>query len=134
MTLADLGAVLTIEVQAYGHPWTHGNFVDSLAAGHLAEVLEGEEGRIAGYFIAMDGVDELHLLNLDRAGRPGRGHSSALLETVLAHARARPGAGVARSARQQLARARRSTRGVVSTRWACAAATTPACAGAKTRC
>lgn len=107
MTLADLGAVLTIEVQAYSHPWTHGNFVDSLAAGHLAEVLEGEEGRVTGYFIAMEGVDELHLLNLTIApAGQGRGHGSALLETVLAHARSRGLAQVWLEVRASNSRAR----------------------------
>lgn len=107
MTLADLGAVLAIEVQAYSHPWTHGNFVDSLAAGHLAEVLEGDAGRIAGYFVAMEGVDELHLLNLTIApARQGRGHGSALLETVLAHARSRRLAQVLLEVRASNTRAR----------------------------
>jgi len=90
MTLADLGGVLALEVQAYSHPWTQGNFVDSLAAGHLAEVLEAEDGRLAGYFIAMPGVEELHLLNLTVVpALQGQGLGSALLEAVLAHARTR---------------------------------------------
>ena len=88
MALGDLRAVMALEVQAYSHPWSHGNFVDSLAAGHLAEVLQGEE--LIGYFVAMPGVEELHLLNLTVApGWQRRGHGLALLDTVLAHAGAR---------------------------------------------
>lgn len=88
MTVADLGAVMAIEVQAYSHPWSQGNFVDSLAAGHLAEVLVG--AGLVGYFVAMEGVEELHLLNVTVApAAQGRGHGSALLEEVLAQARAR---------------------------------------------
>jgi len=88
MTVADLGAVMALEVQAYSHPWSQGNFVDSLAAGHLAEVLVG--AGLIGYFVAMEGVEELHLLNVTVApAAQGRGHGSALLEAVMAHARAR---------------------------------------------
>jgi ribosomal-protein-alanine N-acetyltransferase len=88
MRVADLGAVMALEVQAYSHPWSQGNFVDSLAAGHLAEVLVGAS--LIGYFVAMEGVEELHLLNVTVApAAQGRGHGSALLDAVLAHARSR---------------------------------------------
>jgi ribosomal-protein-alanine N-acetyltransferase len=87
MTVADITPVMRLEAQAYSHPWTHGNFVDSLAAGHLAEVLESDA--VIGYFVAMVGVDELHLLNLTVAPAwQGHGHGSALLEAVLVQARA----------------------------------------------
>src|SRR6185436_5885973 len=62
MTVAELGAVVLIEAAAYDFPWTRGNFIDSLAAGYLARVLFGERRRAAGYFVAMHGVDEMHLL------------------------------------------------------------------------
>jgi len=88
MALGDLPAVMAVEAQAYSHPWSQGNFIDSLAAGHLAEVLT-DDG-LVGYFVAMEGVDELHLLNLTVAPtRQGHGHGSALLAAVLAHAHAR---------------------------------------------
>jgi [ribosomal protein S18]-alanine N-acetyltransferase len=66
MTPADLGAVLAIETVAYEFPWTRGNFVDSLAAGYRARLLHasGDRSAPAGYYLAMEGVDELHLLNL----------------------------------------------------------------------
>lgn len=64
MTTLDLDAVMAIEVQAYSFPWSRGNFVDSLAAGYRAEVLAGRSSGIVGYFVAMPGVDEMHLLNL----------------------------------------------------------------------
>lgn len=88
MTVSDVGGVMAIEVQAYSHPWSQGNFIDSLAAGHLAEVLVGEA--LAGYFVAMVGFEELHLLNLTVApALQGQGHGTALLEAVLAQAWAR---------------------------------------------
>ena len=34
MTVADLDSVLAIESVSHIHPWTKGNFSDSLAAGH----------------------------------------------------------------------------------------------------
>ena len=38
MTPAVLDEVLAVERAAYPHPWTRGNFVDSLAAGYEAEL------------------------------------------------------------------------------------------------
>ena len=64
MHAAHLDAVMAIEVGAYAFPWSRGNFVDSLAAGYDARVLYGEHGEIVGYFVAMAGVDEMHLLNI----------------------------------------------------------------------
>jgi [ribosomal protein S18]-alanine N-acetyltransferase len=64
MHLAHLPAVLAIEQAVYPFPWTHGNFVDSLAAGHGAQVLRAADGTLAGYSVAMTGVQEMHLLNL----------------------------------------------------------------------
>lgn len=88
MVAADVPAVQAIEARAYGFPWTRGNFIDSLAAGYLAEVLRGEAG-IVGYFIAMVGVDELHLLNVTVApDHQGQGLGRDLLDAVQAHGRA----------------------------------------------
>jgi ribosomal-protein-alanine N-acetyltransferase len=82
MTVRDLDAVVSVEVQAYSFPWSRGNFIDSLAAGYLAEVLLSTEG-LVGYFVAMPGVDELHLLNLTVAPDWQRqGHGRALLGAV----------------------------------------------------
>ena len=90
MTLQDLDAVLAIEARSYGWPWSRGNFIDTLAAGHLAEVLEDRDAGVLGYFVAMTGVDELHLLNVTVAPEwRGRGHGSALLDAVVAHGRDR---------------------------------------------
>lgn len=63
MQLDGLDAVLAVEQAAYGHPWTRGNFVDSLAAGYQAQMLWGGD-QLLGYFVAMKGVDEVHLLNI----------------------------------------------------------------------
>jgi ribosomal-protein-alanine N-acetyltransferase len=60
---ARLEQVLQIEQRAYPHPWTRGNFLDTLRSGYHARVLlAGEE--LLGYYVAMQGVDEVHLLNI----------------------------------------------------------------------
>jgi ribosomal-protein-alanine N-acetyltransferase len=90
MTVGDLDAIMAVEVLAYSHPWTRGNFIDSLAAGYLAEVLEAREAGLVGYFVAMPGVDELHLLNITIAPAwQNHGLGGALLDTVQDHGRVR---------------------------------------------
>jgi ribosomal-protein-alanine N-acetyltransferase len=69
MTVAHLDAVCAVEHGAYSHPWTRANFIDSLAVGYHCQMLVGPaagagEDTVIGYFIAMKGVDEVHLLNL----------------------------------------------------------------------
>ena len=87
MRSADLAAVVNVETRAYSHPWSRGNFIDSLAAGYIAEMLDSHDAGVVGYFVAMPGVDELHLLNITVAPDwQGRGHGSALLDVVQAHA------------------------------------------------
>ena len=63
MQIGHLDALLPVEKFVYSHPWTHNNFLDSLKAGYQAQLLmAGDE--LLGYFIAMKGVDEVHLLNI----------------------------------------------------------------------
>ena len=86
MQLADLDQVLQIERSAYGLPWTRGNFVDSLAAGYLAEALTLEPARLIGYYIALAGVGEMHLLNLTVApAQQRRRRARALLDALQQH-------------------------------------------------
>lgn len=90
MGVADLDRVMAVEVQAYGHPWSRGNFTDSLAAGHVAELLVDARDELVGYFVALPGVDELHLLNLTVApAHQRRGHARTLLDALEACARTR---------------------------------------------
>lgn len=91
MTVADLDRVMGVEAQAYGHPWSRGNFTDSLAAGYLAEVLGAPDGQaLLGYFVAMPGVEELHLLNLTVAPAHQRqGWGRWMLRALAGRARAR---------------------------------------------
>jgi [ribosomal protein S18]-alanine N-acetyltransferase len=82
---ADLDRVTALEARCHESPWSRGQFADSLAAGHLAWVLE--DGRtLLGYLVAMLGVDEMHLLDITvDPARRGEGHARRLL-TELADA------------------------------------------------
>ena len=61
MSLGDMDAVCEIEKTAYSHPWSRGNFEDSLRSGYWAQVLVGEDQSLWGYVVAMPGVQETHL-------------------------------------------------------------------------
>ena len=70
MTHAALTQVASVEQSAYKYPWTRGNFSDSLNSGYQAQMLLGGQAKaespaeLLGYFVAMKGVDETHLLNI----------------------------------------------------------------------
>ncbi len=86
LLLRDLDAVLAIELAAYRFPWSRGNFIDSLSAGYLAEMVVDGQGAPLAYCVAMPGVDEMHLLNLTVAPPSQRqGHAGMLLDSLEAH-------------------------------------------------
>lgn len=91
MTPAWLDAVVGVEKQAYQHPWTRGNFTDSLNSGYQARLLTGGSGvdaALIGYFVAMKGVDEVHLLNITVAPEHQRqGWGRVLLDALAIWAR-----------------------------------------------
>ena len=67
MTPAWLPSVLRVEQSAYPQPWSQGNFTDSIKAGYQAQLLTAgapHSVELLGYFVAMMGVDEVHLLNI----------------------------------------------------------------------
>ena len=75
MTVVDLDEVLLIESISHLHPWTKGNFSDSLAAGHWAycvrpQAIDSVEDSFLNskilwaYCVLFPAVDELHLLNI----------------------------------------------------------------------
>lgn len=127
MTPGRLAAVLSVEQSAYSHPWSRGNFIDTLAAGHLAlclvaaphseaapddpataaitspmplppELLEaapllpaaGGDEVLLGYFVAMPGFEEVHLLNITVAPPFQRqGWAAVMLDALVLWSRAR---------------------------------------------
>lgn len=62
----DLERVLAIESVVHSHPWTRGNFADSIAAGYECWMAECD-GRCIGYLVLIVAADEAHLLNLSVA-------------------------------------------------------------------
>lgn len=66
MTHAALPQVAQVEQSAYLYPWTRGNFSDSLNSGYEMQMLMAGQSpaELLGYFVAMKGVDEVHLLNI----------------------------------------------------------------------
>jgi ribosomal-protein-alanine N-acetyltransferase len=82
VTEARLDEIVEIERTAYEHPWTRGNFSDSLRSGYEAQLL-GVKGVVLGYFIAMKGVDEVHLLNITvTPQRQGEGWGGVMLDAL----------------------------------------------------
>ena len=63
LSLARLDEVLAIEALAHPHPWSRRHFTDALASGYRIDILLGGD-QVLGYFVAMRGVEEAHLLNL----------------------------------------------------------------------
>jgi ribosomal-protein-alanine N-acetyltransferase len=59
-----LDRVLQIENAVYPHPWSRANFEDSIKTGYQMQVLTTTNSDILGYFIAMKGFEEVHLLNI----------------------------------------------------------------------
>lgn len=82
-----LDTVMSVEQRAYAHPWTRGNFTDTLFSGYQAQVLLAGDV-VLGYFVAMKGVDEVHLLNITVAPEHQRqGWAQVMLEALAVWAR-----------------------------------------------
>ena len=82
MSESRIDEVVAIEQAAYDHPWTRGNFLDSLRSGYEAQILRAN-GTVLGYFVAMKGVDEVHLLNITVAPpRQGEGWGGIMLDAL----------------------------------------------------
>ncbi len=85
----QLDALMAVEQRAYSHPWSRGNFTDSLASGYQIELLLGGD-QLIGYFVAMPGVEEAHLLNITVAPEfQQQGWSVVLLDALALWARGR---------------------------------------------
>ncbi len=83
MQMGDLDMIMQIEPAIYSHPWTRGNFSDSLNSGYSAWVME-EKSEMTGYALMMMVMDEAHLLNLSIAKhRQKQGLGRYLLEHMM---------------------------------------------------
>ncbi len=77
-----LDQVLLVEQRAYDHPWSRTNFLDVLHSGYHAQILMAND-TVLGYFVAMKGVDEVHLLNITVAPEhQGQGLAHTLLDAL----------------------------------------------------
>lgn len=88
LTPDTLDRLMQVEQQAYSHPWTRGNFLDALASGYETRLLwQGDA--LLGYFVAMPGVEETHLLNITVAPAHQRqGWAKRLLDALVDWSRA----------------------------------------------
>lgn len=59
-----LADVMQAEREAYQWPWSEGNIKDSIDKGQCCQTLRGVQGELLGYYIAMPGAGEVHLLNI----------------------------------------------------------------------
>ena len=80
MQSSDLESVIWVEQSAHAHPWTRGNFQDSMNSGFGAAIyttpidrpidapqrIAGPNGDLAmvGHWVVMPGFEETHLLNI----------------------------------------------------------------------
>lgn len=88
MVEADLDDVLALEERVYPHPWSRGNFVDSIASHYQAWVVRDQRQTLLAYFLLMPIVDEAHLLNVAvSAGLQGQGLGRFMLNQAVACAR-----------------------------------------------
>jgi ribosomal-protein-alanine N-acetyltransferase len=87
MTLVDVDEVQRIEMQVHSHPWTRGNFTDSLASGYICKVY-AVANEIVGYAVMMPALDEVQLLDIGIAKTMQRtGLGKKLLQDMLMLAR-----------------------------------------------
>ncbi len=94
MTEADIPAVMAMERDACLHPvhaWSDDNYRSSMRAGYWARVrCEADTGRVVAVCVAMDGVDEVHLLNIAVArDLHGQGIARDFLSVLYARCRQR---------------------------------------------
>jgi len=106
MRPADLDEVHALECSVFPHPWSRGNFQDSLASGYDAWTARDAAGALAGYYLVMYAVDEAHLLDVAvAAARQGQGLGRHLLDRIGARAKEQGMASVLLEVRPSNARA-----------------------------
>ena len=85
----DLDWVSAREAELHAHPWSRGNFADSLASGYDAWILS-RNGEAVGYAVVMNVLDEAHLLDIAvTLEAQGGGLATRFLDWLAETARAR---------------------------------------------
>lgn len=64
MQIEDLHEVYYIEQSVFSYHWNYNNFLSSVAQKDDGWVLRNREGKLIGYFILMEIIDEMHLLKI----------------------------------------------------------------------
>jgi [ribosomal protein S18]-alanine N-acetyltransferase len=83
--------VARIESEVYAYPWTLGNFIDSINAGHGCWAITAN-GDLVGYAVMLVAAHEAHLLNISIAGEwQARGLGAQLLQHLMRVAKADAG-------------------------------------------
>lgn len=61
-----LNPLMEIERSGQQHPWTEGQMLDSMRSGHQVETVYAQPNGspMVGFWVGMQGVDEVHLLNI----------------------------------------------------------------------
>ncbi len=84
MTEADIPAVRAMEMDACIHPvhaWSEDNYRSSMRAGYWVRVrCDAETSAVAAVLVMMDGVEEMHLLNIAVARQ---WHGSGLAQELM---------------------------------------------------
>ncbi len=88
MLFKDLHEVYYIEQSVFSYHWTYPNLQSSVAHKNCGCVLRNASGKMLGYFIAMDVVDEMHLLKIAVAEEfHGKGYGRLLMNRAIEIAR-----------------------------------------------
>ena len=88
MLIKDLHEVYFIEQSVFSYHWNYRNFLSSVAQENDGWVMRNEAGKLIGYFILMEIVDEMHLLKIAVDGNfHGQGYGRLLMDKVVEVAR-----------------------------------------------
>lgn len=91
MTLDDMSQVIAIETGAHKNPWTEAIFRTCVERGYRCWVLEVDR-QVIGYALALQHVDEDHLLNLAIVPKmQQKGYGQHLLQHMIADAKSLEG-------------------------------------------
>lgn len=89
LTVDWLDRVMPVEQAVYAHPWSLASFTDAIKTGYQMQVLtlaaagSLENPPILGYFVAMQGYEEVHLLNITVApDYQGQGWARVMLDAL----------------------------------------------------